>query len=118
MRSRYTAFTTGDVEYLWRTLDSSHVDRARPRDEVLRSLRDTCRRVRFLRLRVLDDAPADEEGFARVLFCVRAFEKGRERSFHELSRFRHDGQGWRYVDGKPVDGAAPDGYTIRTFRGG
>ncbi len=126
MRSRYTAFATGDVDHLWRTLDDAHVDRARPKDEVLRMLRDTCRRVRFMRLRVLDHAPAGADGFARVLFSVRAFDKarvvgaaapsGRNSSFHELSRFRHDGVGWRYVDGASGDGEAPAGCTIAAFR--
>jgi SEC-C motif-containing protein len=101
MRSRYTAFATGDVEYLWRTLDAAHVDRAQPREEVLRSLRETCRRMRFLGLRILKHVPVDDHGIARVHFAVRAFEKGRDRSFQELSRFRHDGHGWRYLDGEP-----------------
>lgn len=104
MRSRYTAFALGEVEYLWRT---SLADRDQPRDDVLRALRDTCRNVRFLGLRVLDH---DE---TRVLFSVRAFEKGRDVSFHELSRFRRDGDGWRYVDGDTFDGAAPEGMKIK-----
>ena len=118
MRSRYTAFATGDVAYLVRTLAGAHAEGTAARDELVRSLKDTCRRVRFMGLRVLDHAAAGDDGFARVLFSVRAFEKGRDRSFHELSRFRHDGAGWRYVDGALRDGPAPEGATIATFIAG
>ena len=58
---------------------------------------------------------------ARVLFHATVFEKGRDRSFVELSTFAHDGTGWRYLSGEarapgaPVELAA---LTIDTFSGG
>jgi SEC-C motif-containing protein len=61
-------------------------------------------------LRVLDH-DEDVDG-ARVLFSVRAFEKGRDVSFHELSRFRQDNGAWRYLDGDTFDGPGRDDLTI------
>lgn len=114
MRSRYVAFATGRVEHLWRTLHPDHADRARPKDEVLLSLRRACRLQRFLGLTVLDAAPPDEMGLARVLFHARVFESGRDLSFVECSRFRHDGTGWRYLDGQGAPASRwPDPASLR-----
>lgn len=119
MRSRYTAFATGAVEHLWRTLAHDHADRARPRDEVLAELRRACRSNRYRRLRILDRSGADPAGLARVLFHAAIFESGRDLSFVELSRFRHDGTGWRYLGGdlRPLPAAAdPSALRLETFQ--
>jgi SEC-C motif-containing protein len=93
MRSRFAAFALGDAEYLWRTLDEGHEDRARPKDDVVRDLRAASRAMKYMRLAILD-AKGD-----RVLFHAVVFEKGKDRSFVELSTFRRDHAAWRYVDG-------------------
>jgi SEC-C motif-containing protein len=93
VRSRFAAFALGDAEYLWRTLHARHEDHVRPRDEVVRELREASRTYKYMRLTILE---AKE---ARVLFLAAVFEKGRDRSFVELSELAHDGAGWRYVSG-------------------
>ncbi|HEY6459638.1 MAG TPA: YchJ family metal-binding protein [Polyangiaceae bacterium] len=98
MRSRFAAFARADASYLWRTLHPDHEDRARAdrtrsETEVLRELRDGARSRRYMRLTVLE---ARED---RVLFLASVFQKGRDVSFVELSRFAHDGVGWRYLSG-------------------
>jgi len=93
MRSRFAAFAMGDAEYIWRTLGDGNEDRARPKDEVVRELRAASRALKYMRLSIVDAKDA------RVLFHAAVFEKGRDRSFVELSTFRRDGDGWRYVDG-------------------
>lgn len=117
MRSRYSAFAVGDADYLWRTLHEDHVDRSVPRVELLRAPRDVCRRRRFLGLTILDHAEPDADGVARVLFAARVFEAGRDVSIVEASMFRHDGTGWRYLDGDLEDapGAAVRSWTLATF---
>lgn len=99
MRSRYAAFALKEVAYLWRTLHPEHPDRARPEAEVLRELRAFTSTHKFPELRVLGYQPPDESGTARVLFHAKVFESGKDRSFLELSDFRHDGTGWRYLTG-------------------
>jgi SEC-C motif-containing protein len=103
MRSRYSAFALGEVEYLWRTLHPEHPDRSKPRDELLRELRAVARGHKYPRLHVLDRSlPPDTTGTARVLFHARVFETGKDRSFVECSEFRHDGTGWRYLSGEAL----------------
>ena len=103
MRSRYTAFATGQVDHLWRTLDAEHGDRQRPREEWLAELRKYCRRMKFRGLTVLATTESDVDGVATVSFEARLFESGADRSFRERSLFRHDGAGWRYWRGD-IDG--------------
>ena len=100
MRSRYSAFATGNAEHLWRTLDAAHPDRARDKADVLLELRRNCRTHRYMGLEVLDRSEADGTGLAHVTFHARIFTVGRDVSFSERSAFRHDGTGWRYVGGE------------------
>jgi SEC-C motif-containing protein len=99
MRSRFAAFAVGDVDYLWRTLHPDHDDRALARGDVIRALRTASRALKYMRLTVLDAKDA------RVLFRAGVFEKGRDRSFVELSTFARDGDAWRYLCGDTRDGA-------------
>ena len=117
MRSRFSAFALNDAEYLWKTLHPDHADRARPKEEVVKSIKRSGSSLRYMRLQVLDSDGPDEEGTARVLFVAEVFEKGRDLSFMELSRFQRDEEGWRYLDGKlaPAPGGAPAGMSIEEF---
>lgn len=107
MRSRYAAFAKKEVDYLWRTLHADHDDRARDKAAALRDLRDACTTHRYMGLRVLETRAPDADGVARVLFAAKVFQRGRELSFVELSEFRHDGEGWRYVRGDGAPFKAP-----------
>jgi SEC-C motif-containing protein len=109
MRSRYSAFALGEVEHLWRTLDVTHPDRAEPKDALLLALRRMSRTSRWRGLVVLDRAPPDATGLARVLFLARIFQAGRDASFLECSEFRHEGHGWRYLRGESRPLAAVPG---------
>jgi SEC-C motif-containing protein len=108
MRSRFSAYARGEAEYLWRTLHADHADRAAPKEETLRAMKRASAHYRYMRLRILDAKGA------HVLFRASVFEKGKDRSFIELSTFAPDGVGWRYVDGitRPADGTA---WTIDSF---
>ncbi|MBK9263314.1 MAG: hypothetical protein IPM54_26365 [Polyangiaceae bacterium] len=99
MRSRFAAYANKLAPYLYRTIHAEHEDKKRPEAEVMREIRDAASTLRFMRLGVLDEQDADQHGIARVLFFARVFEKGQNRSFIELSDFRHDGTGWRYLRG-------------------
>jgi SEC-C motif-containing protein len=95
MRSRYTAYTRGAIDYLVDTHDESTrgtVDRA----AVATWARDT----EWLGLDILDTArggPGDDDGI--VEFIARGRNHGAPFAQRERSRFRrHDGR-WFYVDG-------------------
>ena len=131
MRSRYAAFAEKQAEYLWETLHPGHEDRAIGHDSAVAAIKETAAEHRYVGLTVLDTAPPDEAGLARVLFHARVFRKGVDRSFVELSEFaRADGlvagavgteatSGWRYLRGEAVPAreiAAIPGLTIASFR--
>jgi uncharacterized protein YchJ len=100
MRSRYAGFALRLGEYLARTLAPSHPDAGAP--GLARALANGAARCRYPELVVLAHDPGGEGAEARVLFYARVFEGSREVSFVELSRFEHDGAGWRYASGDAV----------------
>lgn len=98
MRSRYTAYVRGAVDYLIDTHDAAtraSVDRA----AVAAWSRDT----EWLGLEILDTVrggAGDDEGI--VEFVARGRTRGAPFAQRERSRFRrHDGR-WYYVDGTHV----------------
>jgi SEC-C motif-containing protein len=101
MRSRFAAFAKKEVAYLERTLHPEHEDRKHLTSaQIQHSIRETSRDFRYLDLAVLDHADFDETGTARVLFFAKVFSKGADFSFAELSEFRRDGEGIRYLRGE------------------
>jgi SEC-C motif-containing protein len=117
MRSRFSAFALNEAEYLYKTLHPMNPDRALPKEEVIKGIKRSAAKLKFMRLRVLDRDGPDEEGIARVLFVAEVFEKGRDLTFMELSRFERDEEGWRYLDGElaPAMGAKLEGMSIARF---
>lgn len=114
MRSRFSAFAIGHGEHLVRTLHPEHPLRARPRDEVVRELSTAHHTLRYRRLEVHDARTEGARGW--VLFTAYVFDRGRPRTFSELSEFAIDGGGWRYLDGVLCAGElAPDARTIDGF---
>lgn len=118
MRSRYSAFVLGDLDHLWRTLHPDHDDRQRARDEWASELRSGLKRLRYRRLRILDTAPPDADGAAKVLFHVTLSAGRRDASFAELSYFAHDGTGWRYLVGETRRLPSPEGVTLADWEAG
>lgn len=112
MRSRYAAFALREVDYLWRTLDETHEDRALPRERVLAALRSAASTNRYMGLRILDAAGPDGGGITRVLFYARVFERGKNKSFVEASRFTRDGAAFRYLDGQARAASGDEDVTL------
>lgn len=103
MRSRYSAYALGEAEYLWNTLHPDHPSRQEDHDAFVAQLRASRQTLRFARLRILDDDVSPDGQTARVLFHAELYEKGKERSFLELSTFRRTALGWRYLSGETRD---------------
>jgi SEC-C motif-containing protein len=97
MRSRFVAYATGEIEHLVRSLHPDHVDLAIGSDALRASLRAACNAYRYTGLEVLSVEPGEQVSF--VTFRARVFEKGRDLSFTERSRFLRTELGWRYLDG-------------------
>lgn len=102
MRSRFSAFALGLGGYLVDTLSSDHEDRALPADALARELGRVRERQRFLGLEILHASTDGDRG--EVLFFARVFERGRDRSFAELSTFVREDGSFRYQSGVLVPG--------------
>ncbi len=90
MRSRFSAFAVGDVDYL---LTSWHPD-TRPREL---SLDDT---VTWRRLQIVDtDSGGEADTTGVVEFRAQYVHGGKRHILHERSRFERVKGQWRYVDG-------------------
>lgn len=88
MRSRYTAYTQGNDDYLKKTWHPG----TRPAEDVARE-----EGVKWLGLEVRRHVPAGDK--ATVEFVARYKTGGRAHRLHEVSNFvREDGR-WYYVDG-------------------
>lgn len=82
MRSRYTAYATGDENYVWRTWHP----RTRPKDVALEG-------VEWIDLAIVDATDTEVEFEATFLMG------GRRNVMHERSRFDQRAGRWFYVDG-------------------
>ncbi|MET7773268.1 YchJ family metal-binding protein [Nocardia sp. NPDC005366] len=90
MRSRYTAFAVGDVDYLLRSWHSTR----RPRDLDL----DPDQRWLYLDIvRSERGGPFDDAGTVEFVAHYRA--DGVRGSLHEVSRFVREDGAWVYLDG-------------------
>jgi SEC-C motif domain protein len=109
MRSRYTAYVVGAIDYLLATHDASTralVDRA--------GVAAWSRETRWLGLEIVASeagGPDDHDGI--VEFIARGSTNGTTFAQRERSRFRRTGDRWFYFDGKagrePVRAVAPAG---------
>jgi SEC-C motif-containing protein len=94
MRSRYTAFTRADLDYLENTLaPEAREDYDRAETETWVKGADW----RGLEIRASEGGEGDEEG--QVEFVARYKFQGRAFAHHELASFRKQDGRWIYVDG-------------------
>lgn len=100
MRSRYTAFTRGNVDYILNTHDpekSSEIDRERTE-----AWSKGSEWLGFELISTENGGPADDAGV--VEFVARYKVKGVTVSHRERAIFRKHGQRWVFVDGQMING--------------
>lgn len=90
MRSRYSAYAVGDLDYLWRTWHP----RTRPAALTPVALHWTGLQI----LDTVDGRPEDHSG--EVEFQAHYRDGRRAGTLHERSRFEVRARRWFYVDGK------------------
>jgi len=101
MRSRYTAYVRGAMDYIMATHAAETRDEV-DRDAAARWSRDT----QWLGLEIVTTqagGPSDDEG--TVEFIVRGTTRGTPFAQREQSRFRRTSGRWYYVDGVAVSEA-------------
>ena len=102
MRSRFTAYADGRVDYLIASTASAQRSALDPKE-----LGQYCRSIRCLNLKILQTelgGKGDETG--TVLFHASLQVNGRRVLHRELSHFVREGGRWMYVDGETNDSPA------------
>ncbi len=94
MRSRYTAYTQANAEYLMATWHPSQRGGL-----TVDALRESARALDWQRLEVLDSAGAGQAKEGVVEFKAWYRRNGQLAVLHERSRFVREGLQWFYVDG-------------------
>ena len=97
MRSRYSAYAVGAVEYLIETTDPAGPQWRDDRSAWADEIEQFCRHTRFEKLSVRSASAHEEHG--EVHFFAKLSRGGEDVSFEERSRFtRVDGR-WLYHSG-------------------
>jgi SEC-C motif-containing protein len=98
MRSRYTAFVRGEIDYI---LDTAAPELEVDRTDTEKWSRDSA----WLGLRIIDTergGPEDDDG--KVEFVATFSQGGQEQIHHELATFRREEGRWLFVDGETPKG--------------
>jgi SEC-C motif-containing protein len=98
MRSRYTAYALGEIEYLPKTLpllDRKNFDR--------RGAKEWSAQSEWLGLEVLNSEEYNGGKQAKVEFKAKFKIKDQELEHHEISRFEKQMGRWFLIDGKIIE---------------
>jgi len=95
MRSRYTAFALGQVDYL---IDTLAPEKRRPDDAEV--LAEQTQNTVWTGLQIIDRHKGRAKDSRGVVEFIASFEAGDDKGqLHERSRFRREKGHWFYVDG-------------------
>ena len=95
MRSRYSAFVFGLVDYLVETTHPNHRSKHLNEEVTL-----TCKNLAWTKLEVLSVWQGGEKDkVGKVSFCAHFIQNGANGEHKEHSRFKRFGKAWMYVDG-------------------
>lgn len=98
MRSRFSAYAVGAVDYLIATTDPAGPQFRADRDRWAQEIAEFCKRTRFEKLAVRSASADGDQG--EVAFFAWLSRDGEDVSFGERSRFsRSDGR-WLYHSGE------------------
>lgn len=98
MRSRYTAYTRGQIEYLTQTLHPDYRN-----DQDVGATRRWAANAEWIQLKVVQATQgADDDKEGEVEFIATYREKGLTRNHHEIGQFRKQDGIWYFTEGKIV----------------
>lgn len=102
MRSRYTAFARGYVDYLIATL---HPDYRQPNDYV--ELTNSVSQTQWLGLQIIDAQKGKKNDTTGIVEFEAVYQANEPGQLHERSRFIKTEGRWFYVDGDILPGTIP-----------
>jgi SEC-C motif-containing protein len=97
MRSRYSAYALGFVDYIVKTTHPDHPDSKRPEDVRRKEIEEFCKTTVFKGLKLLEIQEGETKGV--VKFTVYLFMDGKDFSFTEKSTFEKVLGKWLYLKG-------------------
>lgn len=98
MRSRYTAFTLANIDYLM----LSHHSSTRP-EKQRKSIQKWAESVQWMGLVILGtQAGGASDDYGYVEFRALYLETGKMQQIHEKSLFKRENQKWVYVSGEHI----------------
>ena len=101
MRSRFTAFTAGNIDYL---LDTHHPSKHSPTER--QQLAKTLEQYRWLSLEIVRSVQGDSHSTnGTVEFIARYTDGQRLEQLHERSSFIKENGRWFYLDGEFLNSA-------------
>ncbi|STY29594.1 putative SEC-C motif domain protein [Legionella wadsworthii] len=93
MRSRYTAYTMGKIDYIKNTMKGKALIGFNELEA-----KQWAQTVRWIHLKVIDSSmPHPEKGF--VEFAARFSDQSKIQTIHEISEFQKENDRWFYVNG-------------------
>jgi SEC-C motif domain protein len=96
LRARYTAFTTGDIDFIMETHHSETLEQVKKKE-----IEEWSKNSKWLGFEVLEHeagAAKDEQG--TVSFHCRYESDGKEHDHYELSLFQKEKGDWKFVDAR------------------
>jgi SEC-C motif-containing protein len=96
MRSRYTAYTQANIDYIANTMKAPANEDFNPEEA-----RTWATSIEWLRLEILQSTQDNNTGM--VEFLAYYSHQGKKFILHEISDFRREEGRWYYVDGKQPD---------------
>lgn len=97
MRSRYSAYTKGEIDYLYAT---THPDFRKGYDH--EGTRKWAESSEWLGLEIVSSRGGGEDALGEVEFIASFSESGTESAHHELGKFRKLEGVWYFTEGKMV----------------
>jgi SEC-C motif-containing protein len=97
MRSRYSAYAKGIVDYIVKTTHPDHPDSKRPEEVRRKEIEEFCKTTVFKGLKILDVQEGETKGM--VKFTAYLFMDGKDFSFTEKSTFEKVLGKWLYLKG-------------------
>jgi SEC-C motif-containing protein len=97
MRSRYSAYAKGIVDYILKTTHPEHPDAKRPEDVRRKEIEEFCQTTIFKGLKILDVQEGETKGV--VKFTAYLYMDGKDFSFTEKSTFEKVLGKWLYLKG-------------------
>ena len=94
MRSRYSAYALGLVDYIIKTTHPQNPDASRSVDERKKEIEEFCNKTLFEGLQIL------EKGEGMVKFTAYLSQEGKDFSFTEKSTFEKVQGNWLYLKGE------------------